>query len=487
MPHMEEVQVGVQSIERYRELLGDERFRELMTLADDIRRRLDGRVVWNVNSTARGGGVAEMLRPMLAYVRSMEIDARWMVISGNEEFFRFTKRIHHSLHGASGDGGPIDESRRQIYERVMEQNAHELFTLVEPGDVVLFHDPQTAGLLPHARRAGVTSIWRCHIGADVANEETRKGWDFLAPYLRCADRTIFSREEYIPSQVDRKKAVIIPPAIDAFSPKNQDMDDETVRAILVYTGIVEGPPGPGLRLFHREDGSPGRVDRRADIIRMGRAPTWDTPLVVQVSRWDTLKDHLGVMEAFAELANGRAPAEAELVLVGPNVHAVADDPEGAEVLSQMEVAWRALPHGTRNMVNLVCLPMADAEENAAIVNALQRHAAIVVQKSLKEGFGLTVTEAMWKGRPVIASKVGGIQDQVRHEQEGLLLDDPGDRDGFAEHVRRLLEDLGFADELGQRARERVREHYLVPRTLLQYAEVIRDLDEEGKHVGERPD
>jgi trehalose synthase len=483
MTHLQEVQVGIRSIEKYRDIIGNADFDPLLEKADSIRGQLNGRVIWNVNSTARGGGVAEMLRPMLAYVRSLGVDARWAVINGTEDFFHLTKRIHHALHGSAGDGSPIDESRRDVYEEVMERTAHELFAMVEPGDVVILHDPQTAGLIPHALRAKAATVWRCHIGHDSMNAEVLQGWEFLKPYLGEAHRLIFSREAYIPPQVDKNRTLIIPPAIDAFSPKNQDMDDDTIRAILVHAGIVEGPPGDGTRVFEREDGSRERVDRRADIIRMGRAPSWETPLVVQVSRWDSLKDHLGVMEGFARLADGAAPGGAELVLVGPNVHAVADDPEGAAVLDEIEAAWRALPHGTRNLVNLVSLPMADAEENAAMVNAIQRHAAVVVQKSLHEGFGLTVTEAMWKARPVVASKVGGIQDQVRHGKDGLLIDDAKDLDAFGDVLRQLLEDPRLGEKMGKSARERVRENYLVPRTLASYADLILELTEEGVPIG----
>lgn len=472
MTHLEEVQVGVQSLVRYRDIVEPGAFDELMKLASTIHDRLDGRAVWNVNSTARGGGVAEMLRPSIAYARSTGIDARWVVISGTPDFFKLTKRLHHALHGSAGDGSPLDDTRRAVYDQVTESNAHELFALAQPGDVLVLHDPQTAGLLPHAKRANIATVWRCHIGSDTMNAEALLGWQFLAPYLEHADRIVFSREAYIPPQVDRAKAVVLQPAIDAFSPKNEDMDDATVRSILVHTGIIEGPPGPGARAFVREDGSPGRVDRHADVIRMGRAPTWDTPLVVQVSRWDPLKDHLGVMKGFAQVADGAAPGGAELVLVGPNVHSVADDPEGGAVFDEMEAAWRELPHGTRNIVNLVSLPMADAEENAAIVNALQRHASVIVQKSLHEGFGLTVTEAMWKGRPVLASKVGGIQDQITDGEDGLLLDDPRDLATFGTELGRLLEDVPLRERLGQRARERVRQQYIVPRLLHEYGELI---------------
>jgi trehalose synthase len=213
-----------------------------------------------------------------------------------------------------------------------------------------------------------------------------------------------------------------------------------------------------------------------DVIRLGRAPAWDTPLVVQVSRWDPLKDPIGVMRGFASLVDGQAPAGAELVLAGPDVRAISDDPEGAEVFDAVVAEWRALPHAIRNRVHLASLPTDDVDENAAIVNALQRHAAVVVQKSLEEGFGLTVTEAMWKARPVVASAVGGIQDQIEDGVHGLLLHDPSDLSSFATSLRRVLEDTALAERLGSAARERVREQFLGVRHLLEYARLIARLD-----------
>jgi trehalose synthase len=231
-----------------------------------------------------------------------------------------------------------------------------------------------------------------------------------------------------------------------------------------------------LPTFSRADGTPGRVDRQADIIRLGRAPSWDVPLVVQISRWDPLKDHLGVMRAFADLVDGAAPAGAELVLAGPNVNAVADDPEGAAVFNEILDVWRRLSHGDRRRIQLVSLPMADAEENAAIVNALQRHAAVVVQKSLHEGFGLTVTEAMWKGRPIVASATGGLRDQIVDGAHGLLVENPYDLQSVGTAMRRLLEDRPFAARLGDNARERARQELLGIRHILQYAQLMGQIE-----------
>ncbi|MGH2533300.1 MAG: glycosyltransferase [Thermomicrobiales bacterium] len=476
MVHIDEVHIAPLPLDRFRPLLGEAPLREATALAETAARRLRGRVWWNVNSTARGGGVAEMLQSLLGYARGLEIDTRWLVIEGNPDFFRVTKRLHHALHGSTGDGTPLAGEERTIYDDTLAANGQELLALIRPGDVVLLHDPQTAGLAPTLVHHGAIVIWRCHVGADARNAETDLGWAFLAPYLGEVAATVFSRRAYVPAALDGARAVVIPPSIDAFSPKNQELDESTVRAILVHTGIVEGPPDDGAAIFHREDGSIARVDRQADVVRHGRAPSWQTPLVVQVSRWDPLKDPIGVLRGYAELISSADPIAADLVLAGPNVSAVTDDPEGAATFNAVVDAWRALPHGSRNRVHLASLPMTDREENAAIVNALQRHAAVVVQKSLKEGFGLTVTEAMWKGRPVIGTAIGGIQDQIDDNVHGLLLPDPTDLSAFAAAVRRLLADPDFASRLGTRGKERVRQEFLGVRHLMQYANLLERIE-----------
>ena len=476
MPRLKQVRVGAKPVELLRPLVGEDRIRETYRVTEEMRRRMEGRVFWNVNSTESGGGVAEMLRSLLGHVQALGIDTRWLVIEGTSEFFRITKRLHHALHGSKGDGSQLGERERAVYDRVLQANAEELLGLIRPRDFVFLHDPQTAGLVPHLVRSGAIVIWRCHVGGDKPDREVRLGWSFLAPYLEGVAATVFSRNHYIPDCCDHGRSVVIPPSIDAFSAKNQELDDATVRAILVHTGLVEGPPGEGSPTFRREDGSPGRVQRHADVLRLGRAPSWETPLVVQVSRWDRLKDPTGVMQGFAQLVDGAAPAGAELVLAGPNAKAIADDPEQAAVLDEVMAAWRRLPRSDRNRVHIAILPMADVEENAAIVNALQRHAAIVVQKSLHEGFGLTVTEAMWKGRPIVASAVGGIQDQIADGVHGLLLQDPLDTRALGTALGRILQDSDYAARLGTNARCRVRDEFLVVRHLIQYAELMERID-----------
>ena len=477
MSHLRGVELQPLSLEIFEPVLGRERVDRVKEVAELLRERLSGRVFWNVNTTAVGGGVAEMLQSLLRYARGAGIDTRWLVMGGNPDFFRLTKRLHHALHGSSGDGSPLDDAARRVYEGTAAAFAAEAAACVQPGDLVLLHDPQTAGLAPHMLERGARVIWRCHVGHDEPGPDVERAWGFLAPYLKDVPAFVFSRQAYVPDFCDHGRATIIQPSIDAFATKNRELDEATIRTALVHTGLVEGPPpDPPQHTFLRGDGTPGRIERRADIVRLGRAPRWESPLVVQVSRWDPLKDMEGVMRGFAQLCEGSLPpADAHLVLAGPNVTGVTDDPEGGAVLDGVVEVWRGFPHAVRQRVHLACLPTADVEENAVIVNALQRHAAVVVQKSLHEGFGLTVTEAMWKGRAVLASAVGGIQDQIDDGINGVLLQDPRDLDTFAQELCRLLESRPEAERLGKAAREHVREKFLGVRHLLEYARLFERL------------
>jgi trehalose synthase len=456
--------------ERFRDVLTPEQVGELEATVARAQRLLAGRVVWSVNSTARGGGVAEMLVSLIAYTRGAGVDARWVVIEGDPEFFRVTKRIHNRLHGVAGDGGPLGDAERSVYRAAMERNARALEQLLRPGDIALLHDPQTAGLAGPLQQSGVRVVWRCHVGVDVPNQEAREAWRFLLPFVQEAEVNVFSRASFAWDDLDQDRIVVIPPSIDAFAPKNQDLAPSTVRAILLCAGIVAGECPQGA-VFLGQDGTPGRVDRRADMD--GSQPLADShPIVVQVSRWDRLKDPIGVLDAFVR---GIAPhTSAHLVLAGPAVAAVTADPEGLQVLEEVRARRGVLAEEVRERVHLVCLPMEDAAENAAMVNALQRRADVVVQKSLAEGFGLTVAEAMWKGRPVVASRVGGIQDQVRDGETGVLVD-PRGLDAFAEAVVGLLARPGEAGRLGAAARAEIRDLFLGPRHLTQYVDLFERL------------
>jgi trehalose synthase len=475
-PALTSVAVAPLTLERFRSVLAPHQWAEVEEAQARSRELLAGRVVWSVNSTAYGGGVAEMLRSLIAYSRGAGVDARWVVAGGNPEFFRLTKRLHNRLHGHVGDGGPLGQAEHELYEATLRAAATEIEKLARPGDIVILHDPQTAGLVT-ALPDGIQVVWRSHIGRDVPNALADEAWSFLYEYIRPAEGWIFSRHEYVPPGLDPARVTIIAPSVDAFSPKNQALDPGAVQAILATAGLVAGtataPPS-----FSRHDGTPGRVDRVAELWG-GAPPPAGAPLVTQVSRWDRLKDPLGVLEGFARHV---APfSDAHLMLAGPAVDAVSDDPEGAEALAEVRGAWASLPAAARERIHLACLPMDDAEENAAIVNALQRGSAIVVQKSLAEGFGLTVAEAMWKGRPVVASAVGGIQDQMEDGVSGVLLRDPADLDQFGAAIRSLLADPVRAASLGAAAHERVRDHFLSARHLIQYVQLFEHLTESVAH------
>lgn len=468
-------QLTVLPLERYATLLGAETIERVMERVTVLRARLAGRVVWNVSSTAVSGGVAEMVRSLLAYARGAGVDARWVVIEGSPEFFRITKRLHNALHGSVGDGSPLGDAEHRLCDQVTASNAAELAPMVRPHDVVIVHDPQPAGMITALHARGARVIWRCHIGQDEVNDEVVRGWWFLLPKLRDADAYVFSRAAYVPADLDPRRAALIPPTIDPFSAKNQPLDERNVRAILMRAGLIQGTAAVDACTFVREDGTPGRVDRAAEVVRMGPPPPEATPLVVQVSRWDRLKDPSGVLAGFSRLAAAKAHG-AHLVLAGPSVQGVSDDPEGASVLAAVIAEWHQLPADLRARVHLASLPTLDVDENAAMVNALQRHATVIVQKSLHEGFGLTVTEAMWKAKPVVASAVGGIQDQIEDGVHGLLIADATDLDAFATALARVLDDPAEARRMGERGHARVIERYLGIDALLRYGALIEAVD-----------
>ena len=461
------VDVPRRPVDQLEKLIGDERRERLMAAADWFRETLGDRTIWNVSSTAVGGGVAEMLHVLIGYTECLDIPVGWGVITGDSEFFVTTKRLHNQIHGEWA-GGPIRGSEAGHYVRMLAANTLELLERIRPGDIVLLHDPQTAGLAAPLVSAGAKLAWRCHIGVDWENDATNAAWAFLRPHLAAAQKYVFSRREYVPAWIAAENVAIIPPSIDPFSPKNQFLDDTTVQGILARIGVLDGVTADNGASFMRGDGTLGVVSRPAQITGDSR-PGRDDPLVVQVSRWDQLKDMSGVMQGFA---NYVAPTgTGYLLLVGPAVAGVADDPEGAAVFADCLLQWQELPAEVRRRVLLVTLPLDDAGENAAMVNALQRHATVIVQKSLAEGFGLTVAEGMWKARPVVGSAVGGIIDQIA-DGTGILLPDARDLKAFGSVVRELLDDPAEANQMGRAAQVYIGEHYVGDLHLLRYAKLF---------------
>ncbi len=445
---------------RLEPIIGPERLERLEAAAARTRTLLDGRTVVNVNSTAAGGGVAEMLYAILGYARALGIDTRWRVISGDPGFFAATKRVHNGLYGGPGDGEGLGDAERAVYERTIERNAGPLLETVRAEDVIVLHDPQTAGLAPLLQGRVGAVIWRCHVGYEGSSEWADRAWEFIRPYVESVDAFVFSRRTFAPPWVDGSRLAVIPPSIDPFTPKNEELAPDIVASAVAAAGLVEptgATPWVGMPL------------ETVDLVTEGQLPSPETPLVTQVSRWDRMKDMRGVLEAFA--AHVDPALAAHLVLAGPSLEGVTDDPEGTEVFAETRAVWESLDEATRRRVHLATIGMADLAANARVVNALQRHATVVVQKSLAEGFGLTVAEAMWKRRPVVAAAVGGIVDQVSDGKEGLLVR-PDDLAATGAAIERLLRSRGLQETLGEAAHARVVDRFLADRHLEQYAELL---------------
>ena len=469
---LQEVPLPEVAIEGLRDAAGPMAWERLTEAHARARELLAGRAVWSINSTAIGGGVAEILRTMLPYARAGGLDARWLIVRAGADFFGVTKRIHNFLHEHPGDGGPLGAAQRSAYERVLDGAGRALRDVIGPGDVVVLHDPQTLGLAVGLKRLGATVIWRCHIGTDRPGGLSEAAWDFLWPYVQeQPDVAVFSRRAIVPARLPLEAVRIIVPSIDPCSVKNADMSSELAASILAYTGIVERPGEPSAApAFHGVHGTPRRVRHRCDVLRAGPAPRLGRDrLVVHVCRWDRIKDPVGAMRGFAE--HTLPHAQAHLILAGPTVHTVTDDPEEPGVLDEVQAAWRALAHQQRCRVTVACVPMHDVEENAAIVNALQRHADVIVKKSLEEGFGLGVTEALWKRRAVVASDVGGHRDQITHQHNGLLVD-PTDPRSFGHAIAELLADPARASALGDAGHDVVERHFLHSRQLAEWDELL---------------
>ena len=453
------VEVDSSPISRFRTILDDAAWQRFERSMGKLAGSLKGKIVWNINSTAHGGGVAELLTSLVPYDRDAGVDERWLVIEGSPAFFNFTKRIHTLLHGVPSDGKEISGEERHEYEATLARNAAALVELIRPGDVVIIHDPQAAGLVPPLARHGATVIWRSHVGVDRPNDAAREAWKLLRPYLGPAAACVFSRENYIWEGLDRSRVRIIAPTIDPFSAKNRDLAGEEVAAILDASGV---------QLANGRSHRESAVKRKAELD--GAALPAGVTVVLQVSRWDELKDPVGVMDAFA--AHIAPRSDAWLVLAGPSATSVRDDPEQPQVLREVLSRRGGLGPDLQGRIQIAQLPMEDVDENALIVNALQRRADIVVQKSLAEGFGLTVSEAMWKARPVVAGRVGGIEDQIEDGKSGVLVDDPKDLGAFGGAVADLLEDRPRATKLAAGARQRVTQHFLAPRHLMEQADLI---------------
>jgi len=493
---LEIIQPSTSSIPSLATYANDPRFASLVTElrseAEQALPRVRG-TVWMVNSTATGGGVAEMLPGLVTLLRELGFKVNWAVIgSERPEFFQLTKRIHNLLHGQVEAGINLTSDDARLLEQVGQANADELAPHLGPEDLLVVHDPQPLGLgKALARRPGLPTIWRCHVGLDERNAATRAVWRFLEPLLATYTTAAFSAPEYIPSFL-AGRASVLHPGIDPFSHKNRHLTVSKLVGILVNAGVqaahepvvTPGFPVPVKRLM--PDGSLAAPGEMGLLFR---------PIVLQVSRWDRLKGWRPLLDGFlrlkAQARAGQQVAElsprnrnrldlARLVLAGPDPASVADDPEGMAVFRELREVFLALPPVDQADVALLVLPMDSRKRNALIVNALQRCASVVVQNSLREGFGLTVTEAMWKQHAVLGTQAVGIRTQLRDQIDGLLTQDPNDADEIAGHLRALLTSPKARYDMGSRAHRRVHERFLIFSQLSHYLELfLRTLSEKS--------
>ncbi|MGF1468466.1 MAG: glycosyltransferase [Sandaracinaceae bacterium] len=450
--------------------------------ADAQASRLGGRTVWMVNSTAKGGGVAEMLPQLVALLREVGVDCRWLVAGADEPvYFDLTKRLHNMIHGHGA--GPIDAAQADVYEAVSAENGAALSSLVKDGDVLVVHDPQPAGAGARVlRERDVVGVWRCHIGLDHRTEATDVAWSFLLPWIAPYQRVVFSLPEYIPEPL-RDRAVIVPPSIDPLSHKNRELTVHKLTGVLSCAGLLrsdqpslgESFPETAQRL--QANGSFGPALEPDELGLLFR------PIVTQVSRWDRLKGFGPLLEAFRLLkerqTNGDARHAARiravrLMMCGPDPSSVADDPEGKAVLDELMATWVALPEAVQADVAILVLPMGSRKHNALMVNAIQRCSTLVVQNSIREGFGLTATEAMWKGCAVLASSAAGLRAQVRHELDGRIVDDPSSPYQVADALDEMLSKPRARSVYGLNGRRRVMEEFLVLRHAARWLEVLGD-------------
>ena len=401
-------------LKEYEPITGRQVIDELQLLAEKVR----GWTVRNVNSTAVGGGVAEILHRLVPLLQELGVDARWDVIKGGEQFFKVTKKFHNALHGKEEEITDAD------FSAFLENNEMNCRSMDLSGDVLFIHDPQPIGLIERKEKEKGKWIWRCHIDVSKPHPVV---WSFLRPFIDRYHAAVFSAPSF--SQVLPVPQFLISPSIDPLSDKNKDLTASQIEAVLQKYNLDP-----------------------------------EKPMVTQISRFDYLKDPLGVVDAFEVV---QRHLDCQLVLAGGGAD---DDPEAVEVLAKTRERAEKNPD-----IHILAIPSGSDLE----INALQRAASVVVQKSIKEGFGLTVTEALWKGKPVVASSVGGITLQITHKYSGLLC---RSIEGAAHSIKQLLQNPDYARKLGENGREHVRQNFLLTRHLQDYLLLFLSCFHEGDMI-----
>jgi trehalose synthase len=408
---LQAVEVGERSLASYFNVVPV----HILEALDREAERLRGARILHLNATPYGGGVSELLRSGVPLLADLGLDVEWHVITGDEPFFRVTKAIHNGLQGA---GQTLTDGEREQYLATSARNAE---LLGDGWDFVVVHDPQPAAMLPLRGKGGARWVWRCHIETTAPNPDT---WDFLRGFLCDYDAAVFTLPEFVPPDLPIERVAVIPPAIDPLSPKNLPLARVTAKQVLDWIGV---------RL--------------------------DAPLVTQVSRFDPWKDPLGVIEAY-RLAREEVP-DLQLALVGSMA---LDDPEGWDLYRQIQED-AAGDDAVKLFTNLTGVGNIE-------VNAFQRLSSVVVQKSIREGFGLVISEALWKDTPVVAGRAGGIPLQMADGIGGVLVDTV---DETAAALVDLLQHPDRAEAAGRAGRDRVRDHFLLPRLLLNELVLLNEI------------
>lgn len=458
---------------------------ELEAVARKAVPRLANRTIRIVSSTRQGGGVAEGLPRVVSLMRQLELSVEWVVIHGPDPaFFPLTKRIHNQLHGIGRPG--LGRGDRELYDTGSDRLADALANDIGSRDILIVHDPQPLGAGARLKKKrGMPAIWRCHIGVDEATPASDEAWKFLSDDASAYDRSVFTLPDYVPPFLS-DSATIMAPGIDPLTHKNRELSVSKTSGILVDAALAAtmhptlAPPFAAQALRLQVDGSFKPAVFPEDLGLLFR------PIVTQVSRWDRLKGFGPLLEAF-ELLKERKPARsrrarhqlhidhARLVFAGPDPEGVQDDPEAQETLAELCSRWCGMPPNLQHEIAILKLPMTSVKENALMVNALQRCSTIVAQNSIREGFGLTVAEAMWKALPVMGGAAAGIRAQVVDGVTGRLVDDPENIEAIADTLDAMFMDDKEREVWGRNARDRVSREFLIFGEVRRWLQLLADV------------
>jgi len=464
--------------------------------------------VWVINSTSGGGGVAELLPRIMAPLRELNITIEWLTMStfDEPEFFLITKKIHNFIHGQNPSNVSLEFSQKEkeIFEKVNRKNAQDFIErFLKPGDIVAIHDPQPIGMITEIRKRYSTKevpcVWRCHIGYEHETQETKSAWNFIKEYVVQYDYTVFTAPEYIPSYAPNPR--VITPSIQPTDLKNKFLSFPDTKLILAKCGLIN----VDKKYLTEEE----KYKYKVKIFKCGEplaipveeaAPEefgiLDRPLILQISRWDKLKGFSELIDAFADLKQHpekyidrkhekskewlRYIERLGLVLAGPDASKIDDDPEALAVIRELMDKTCTLPSKIRESMLLLSLPLEVRWQNSLIVNALRSLAEINVQNSIREGFGLTLAEAMWKQKPCIATDVCGLRQQLRDKIDGLIVKDPCNPENLAKAFGELIQG-GYEkrEEYAKNAKKRIIDKFLVYSHITKYCDILREMLEKN--------